>query len=113
MTHTHLLFTTESEAEAANNTIWQYGVALAQAAGYQANVESGITGKRNGIDDPAGAKTLCWDKPPLTQILDGRWIVSHPNRHPAAKDPAKLAAIMSQLSGYTEGSDDGTWYPPE
>jgi len=112
-----LVFDTETEAQTANQTVFDTALPIYRLQGYDADAQ-GLIGKKNGVVNPSGGRTTAWDIP--RQRLDGKWIVVDPATHPAAQtilpDGQKALDIMNAALGTVireVDPQDGTWFARE
>ncbi|WP_158874016.1 hypothetical protein [Antarcticirhabdus aurantiaca] len=104
-----LVFDTLAAADAAERIVFERGAQIAALNGYTLDEAGGIVGMT-----PAGevaleaARTTRWDVP--RQRLDGRWVFTHPQHHPAAREPAWLFFVMQGLDAPAE-QEAATWWP--
>ena len=99
----YLVFESEEAALSAEGAIFGYGAWLAQEEGYVVDV-SGIKGKRLGETDHSAPVIDRWDIP--EERSDGKWVVIHPEKHPAASDPAMLESLIDLLSGFVSFAEE-------
>ncbi|MBT9370263.1 hypothetical protein [Rhizobium sp. CSW-27] len=107
----YLVFPDLASAAAAVALIDDRGRDCYEEAGYTIRADGAVIGRRDGVDDPAGV-TVTWDVP--RQILDGRWIVSHPENHPMAEYVLKdgrrvLDAVMVDITAPAAEANEGWW----
>jgi len=110
----YLVFNTELEAQAANQTIFDAAIPLYNLMGYPSDTQ-GLIGKVKGVVNPFGGRTSAWDIP--KQPLDGKWLILDPSAHPAAQtilpDSSKAIDIMNAALGVVVREldpENGTWF---
>jgi len=112
----YLIYDTQTQADAANQVIYQTGLQLRTLAGYTVDA-GGLIGRMAGVDNPAGGRTSGWDIPKQRQT-DNKWCVLHPNTNPKAQailpnGQKALDVVMAALGAVSVDVDpgDGSWFP--
>lgn len=108
----YLIYNSEALAQAATTAIFNTAMQLYTAEGRAVDTD-GLVGTVNGVDAPDKSHTSRWDKP--VQRLDGKWIISHPENHPAAEfilpnEATALSVIMAQLGAVVEEERSDAWF---
>ncbi len=111
----YLIFDTAKLAQDAADTIFNAAMLLYQAQGYTVTNNS-LVGRSRGVDVPNAQTTTSWAKP--VQRLDGKWIVRHPEAHPAgqvvmANGQLAITVIMDALGPVVEENYVDTWFPEQ
>lgn len=104
-----LVFDTSAEADAAERVIFERGAHIAALNGYMVDA-GGIVGmKADGELALDEARTTRWDEP--RRRLDGKWVFTHPQHHPAAREAAWLRFVMQDI-GAPADVEGAEWFPP-
>lgn len=101
-----LVFETKAQADKAERIIFEFGKALALSEGYVVD-DTHVYGRNS--KGKSKAFTSSWDTP--RQRVDGKWVITHPKHHTAARDPQALQRLTVALGHVVEEEADNGWWP--
>lgn len=99
MSNDYLVYDTEAAAQADSDLIFARGKAIFASQGYTTDGD-GIIGQSEGVSRPDAQKTTSWAVP-IQRVTDDKWVIPHPNQHPAAT-PEYLAIAMADITASIE-----------